>query len=67
MLMDDDVLLILLFCLLLLLHRRKRSGISDQRLMELETLLALERLREQLKDPVAFGLIDPDRMLVLSP
>ena len=43
--------------------RSKRSGISDQRLMELETLLALERLREQqFKDPVAFGLIDPDRM-----
>lgn len=42
----------------------KRSGISDQRLAELETLLALKRMRdEHLKNRmVAFGLFDPEQM-----
>ena len=46
-----------------LLPRGKRSGISDQRLIELETLLALKKLQEQRSaHNVAFGLFDPDRM-----
>ncbi|CAG2113827.1 unnamed protein product [Medioppia subpectinata] len=41
-----------------------RSGISDQRLAELETLLELKRLRENLRTrtPVAYGLIDPTKI-----
>ncbi|KAI1297184.1 hypothetical protein HDE_04779 [Halotydeus destructor] len=45
--------------------RTKRSGISDQRLAELETLLALKRLRDQQmksQSPVAYGVFDPDRI-----
>ncbi|XP_054164753.1 uncharacterized protein LOC128962406 [Oppia nitens] len=44
--------------------REKRSGISDQRLAELETLLELKRLRENLRTrtPVAYGLIDPAKI-----
>lgn len=44
--------------------RVKRSGISDQRLAELETLLALKRMRdEHLKNRmVAFGLFDPEQI-----
>jgi hypothetical protein len=45
--------------------RSKRSGISDQRLAELETLLALKRLRDQQmrsRGPVAYGAFDPDKI-----
>jgi len=44
--------------------REKRSGISDQRLAELETLLELKRLRETLRTrtPVAYGLFDPAKI-----
>jgi hypothetical protein len=43
----------------------KRSGISDQRLAELETLLELQRLREKLRTrppPIAYGLVDPAKI-----
>lgn len=46
-------------------YRGKRSGISDQRLAELETLLALQKFRDQqmrTRVPVAYGVFDPDRM-----
>jgi len=45
------------------IERQKRSGISDQRLAELETLLALSRMKGKLVTvPVAFGVIDPDKI-----
>ncbi|XP_064482648.1 uncharacterized protein LOC135395341 [Ornithodoros turicata] len=47
------------------LSRSRRSGISDQRLAELETLAGLKSLRHRLKGitfPVAFGLIDPNKI-----
>ncbi|XP_042903879.1 uncharacterized protein [Parasteatoda tepidariorum] len=48
------------FCFLTTLaschYREKRSGISDQRLAEIETLLALAR---QGNRDVAYGVIDP--------
>ncbi|CAG2167045.1 unnamed protein product [Oppiella nova] len=49
---------------LIVVNREKRSGISDQRLAELETLLELKRLRENLRTrtPVAYGLIDPAKI-----
>uniref|UniRef100_T1IUA0 Uncharacterized protein n=1 Tax=Strigamia maritima TaxID=126957 RepID=T1IUA0_STRMM len=44
-------------------EREKRSGISDQRLAELETLLALSKMKGKLVTvPVAFGVIDPDKI-----
>ncbi|XP_012263770.1 uncharacterized protein LOC105690530 [Athalia rosae] len=43
------------------ISRQKR--VSDQRLAELETLLALERIRGQLVTvPVAFGRVDPAKI-----
>ncbi|XP_046743634.1 uncharacterized protein LOC124409817 isoform X2 [Diprion similis] len=43
------------------LSRQKR--VSDQRLAELETLLALSKLRGQLVTvPVAFGQVDPNKI-----
>ncbi|XP_046409175.1 uncharacterized protein LOC124174086 [Ischnura elegans] len=43
------------------LHRRKR--VSDQRLAELETLLALSKMRGKLVTvPVGFGRIDPQKL-----
>ncbi|KAL1424305.1 hypothetical protein MTO96_003587 [Rhipicephalus appendiculatus] len=48
-----------------LFHRDRRSGISDQRLAELETLAGLKSLRHRLKGitfPVAYGLVDPNKI-----
>ncbi|XP_077517566.1 uncharacterized protein LOC144128214 isoform X1 [Amblyomma americanum] len=45
--------------------RDRRSGISDQRLAELETLAGLKSLRHRLKGitfPVAYGLVDPNKI-----
>ncbi|CAN7942227.1 unnamed protein product, partial [Ixodes hexagonus] len=45
--------------------RSRRSGISDQRLAELETLAGLKSLRHRLKGisfPVAYGLVDPNKI-----
>ncbi|XP_050040855.1 uncharacterized protein [Dermacentor andersoni] len=45
--------------------RDRRSGISDQRLAELETLAGLKSLRHRLKGikfPVAYGLVDPNQI-----
>ncbi|XP_037570048.1 uncharacterized protein LOC119450615 [Dermacentor silvarum] len=46
-------------------NRDRRSGISDQRLAELETLAGLKSLRHRLKGitfPVAYGLVDPNKI-----
>lgn len=44
-----------------LLSRQRR--VSDQRLAEIETLLGLENVRGKLvKVPVAFGVLDPDKI-----
>lgn len=45
--------------------RDRRSGISDQRLAELEALAGLKSLRHRLKGitfPVAYGLVDPNKI-----
>jgi len=43
--------------------RSKRSGISDQRLAELETLIALSNMRGRIRNAqVAYGVIDPDKI-----
>ncbi|XP_023229377.1 uncharacterized protein [Centruroides vittatus] len=39
--------------------RDKRSGISDQRLAELETLINLAKQKNRGRPPIAFGVIDP--------
>ncbi|XP_076362170.1 uncharacterized protein LOC143253016 [Tachypleus tridentatus] len=41
--------------------REKRSGISDQRLAEIETLIAMYKLNKnkEVTGPVAFGAFDP--------
>ncbi|GAB6023681.1 hypothetical protein CHUAL_008443 [Chamberlinius hualienensis] len=43
--------------------RSKRSGISDQRVAELETIIALTNMRNRLRNSqVAYGLIDPEKI-----
>ncbi|XP_076308694.1 uncharacterized protein LOC143224125 [Tachypleus tridentatus] len=45
--------------------RKRRSGIADQRLAELETLVNILKLRSRdygLVPPVAFGTFDPARL-----
>lgn len=67
--------LVVVFCAVVLLpavvqcrslyNRSRRSGISDQRLAELETLAGLKSLRHRLKGisfPVAYGLVDPNKI-----
>lgn len=47
----------------ILFHFSRQKRVSDQRLAELETLLALEKIRGQLVTvPVAFGRVDPAKM-----
>ncbi|XP_023212603.1 uncharacterized protein LOC111615419 [Centruroides sculpturatus] len=43
------------------LNRERRSGISDQRLAELETLLALSKFKS-FHTPVAYGLLDLEKI-----
>ena len=46
---------------LMLIHRQKR--VSDQRLAELETYMALRKLAGKLVTvPVGFGQVDPAKM-----
>jgi hypothetical protein len=47
--------------MLILLHRQKR--VSDQRLAELETYMALRRMAGKLVTvPLGFGQVDPAKM-----
>lgn len=39
--------------------RDKRSGISDQRLAELETLINIAKQKNRVRPPIAFGVVDP--------
>lgn len=55
----------ILACFVCVRSRSRRSGISDQRLAELETLAGLKSLRHRLKGitfPVAYGLVDPNKI-----
>ncbi|XP_022253748.1 uncharacterized protein LOC111088310 [Limulus polyphemus] len=47
-------------------HREKRSGISDQRLAEIETLIAMSKYArnraKEVTSPIAFGVFDPTNL-----
>ncbi|CAN8027444.1 unnamed protein product [Ixodes persulcatus] len=73
--MSTKLAFLVIFCAVVLLpaivqcrslyNRSRRSGISDQRLAELETLAGLKSLRHRLKGisfPVAYGLVDPNKI-----